>query len=97
MKVIAKFYWYCGRMGDLEGLFVTDKAELEGAYGKHVYFGEVLGKHSDISGSLETEDITILSEDQDFIEKFEKIVGGGTISGYNPLEFIYEEDEEEEE
>ena len=94
MKVITKFFWNCGRSGNVEGLFVCDKEELEQSIGKKVYFGEILGKHSDVYGALKDKDFTIQTEDQDFIEKFIAIFGSGTISGYNPLEYFREEDEE---
>ena len=95
-KVIARFHWDCGRMGDVEGLFTADVAGLESAYGKEVYFGEILGKHSEVHGTLDREDITVVSDDQDFIAKFEAIVGAGTISGYNPLDYLGEDEEEDE-
>ena len=96
MKVIARFYWDCGRMGSVDGMFVTTKAALEAAYGKDVYFGEILGKHSDIYGTLDENDIEIVTEDQDFIEKFIEILGDGDISGYNPLSYLSLDDAEEE-
>lgn len=97
MKVIARFYWDCGRSGSVEGLFTTTREALDKAYNQNVYFGEILGKHSDVSGQLQEEDFTILSEDQDFIEKFEAIVGAGTVSGYNPLDYMGMDDEEYDE
>jgi hypothetical protein len=95
MKVIAKFYWDCGRMGEIEGLFVCNKKDIEAAYGKQVYFGEILGKHSEVRGTIDQDDITILTEDQDFITKFIEIMCSGNISGYNPLSYLYEEDASE--
>ena len=92
MKKLYKFYWDCGRMGELEGLFVAESDEIKELMGKEIVFGEVLGKHSEIYGHLEENDVTILSEDQDFIEKLVAIVGGTTISGYNPIDY-YEEEE----
>lgn len=94
MKVIASFYWDCGRSGNVDGIFTCDQETLETAYGKDIYFGEILGKHSEVFGVLEKKDITILSEDQDFINKFEATLGSGTLSGYNPLEYISDTDEE---
>lgn len=95
-KVIAKFHWDCGRMGDVDGLFIADKSKLESANGEHVYFGEILGKHSEVYGDLDESAITILTEDQDFIAKFIEIMGDGTISGYNPLEYLSDEEDEED-
>lgn len=92
-RVLVRFHWDCGRQGEVEGLFITTEAALNRAYDKRVYFGEILGKHSDISGTLERSDIEIVSEDQDFIQKLEQLLGTD-ISGYNPLDYIRDEEEE---
>ena len=42
MKVLAKFYWDCGWIGAIDGIFIADKEDIEAAYGRHVYLGEVL-------------------------------------------------------
>jgi len=89
-KVLARFHWDCGRMGHVEGLFVTTPQALQAAYGKHVYFGEILGKHSDISGPLGEGDIRILTDDADFLAKLETFVGAD-VAGYNPLNYLAEE------
>lgn len=94
MKVLCRFYWDCGRQGDLDGLFTTTTEEVSKVVGKEVYFGEVLGKHSEVFGTIGPDDIEVLSKDQDFINKFEDIMGSGTISGYNPLDYYEEEDDE---
>ncbi len=95
MRAIYEFHWDCGRAGELEGLFIADKSEVERCIGEEVYFGEVLGKHSEVYGILEREDLTIKTEDQDFIEKFIEIMGEGTISGYNPITTIAENEHED--
>lgn len=96
MKQLVSFYWNCGRMGSVEGLFVCEKEELENAIGKQVHLGEALGKHSEICGALEKEDVKILSEDQEKIEWLLSVCGGkDSISGYNPLHYLPEEYEEE--
>lgn len=94
-KVLVRFFWDCGRMGDVDGLFVTTKEELEKAYGKRVYFGEILGKHSEVYGTLDREDIEILSEDAVFIAQLTHLLGDH-LSGYNPLDKIEEGQDEEE-
>ena len=93
-KVVWKFYWDCRRMGEVEGVFIATDAEIKAALGKNVYFGEILGKHSEIQGVLEEKDLTRLTDDQEFISKAEQY--GLSRSGYNPLEYLHEEDEEEE-
>lgn len=93
-KVLVRFHWDCGRQGDVEGIFVTTKEILEYNYGKRVYFGEILGKHSEVYGTLDRKDITVESEDQDFIDQLVLILGTH-IGGYNPLDAINSDDEEE--
>jgi hypothetical protein len=83
-------------MGDVNGLFVTTKVEIKEAIGSHIYFGEILGKHSEVFGKLEKGDITIVSEDQDFISKLVGVIGSETVSGYNPFNYMEESDEEDE-
>lgn len=90
MKNLYKFNWDYGRMGDVEGIFVAEESKIKAAIGKEVVFGEILGKHSDIIGVLERKDLTILTDDQDFIKKFEDL---NCSSGYNPLLYLEEETE----
>lgn len=93
MKVIYEFNWDCGRMGALDGIFIAEKADIEALIGNEIYFGEALGKHSDIYGTLDATDLTIKTDDQEFIAKFETIMGTGTISGFNPLDYYDDFDE----
>ena len=90
MKTIYKFFWDCGRSGNLEGVFVSTTEEVSKVIGKNIYFGEVLGKHSEIYGILEETDLKIITDNPDFIELFEKF---DLTSGYNPLDY-YEENQE---
>jgi hypothetical protein len=90
-KVLWKFHWDCGRMGDVRGVFVATEDEIVVALGKRVYFGEILGKHSEVAGTLRKEDLTLLTDDQDFITK--AIAYGVASNGYNPLEYLSEEEE----
>jgi len=87
MRKLYKFYWDCGRMGCLESLFVADEKDIKRIMGKEIYFGEVLGKHSEICGEIEECDITIKSEDPEFIDKLVEIIGDTTISGHNPISY----------
>lgn len=36
-KYLWKFYWDCGRQGDLEGLFVAKENEIINAIDKYAY------------------------------------------------------------
>ena len=93
MKGVYKFYWNCGRSGSLEGIFVADSEEVASAVGKKVYFGEVLGKHSEVYGALEEGDLTLITEEQNIVELFET---HDIQSGWNPLEYISDSEEEGE-
>ena len=92
MKKLYSFHWDCGREGDVYGIFVATEERIKRALGKVVSFGSALGKYSDIYGDLEEGDLKVLTDDQDFIEKFEKFVGKST--GYNPLDYIGDGNEE---
>lgn len=80
-ECLWSFYWDCGRQGEVEGLFKATREEIENAIGKEVYFGEILGKHSEVYGTLEEDDIELVSDNP--IE-----VMNATESGYNPLEYL---------
>jgi hypothetical protein len=107
MKGIYSFFWDCGRSGDLDGIFIADSKDVAKVIGKNVYFGEVLGKHSEVEGILEAGDIELKTDDQAFIAQFEQIMGEGFSSGFDPIERYMiaaaerddydEEDEEDEE
>jgi len=87
VKKLYRFEWDCGRQGTVTGIFVAEEDDVFVAIGKQVELGEALGKHSDVSGPLEEKDLTVLTEDQDFIAKFEEF---GCQSGYNPLQYLSE-------
>lgn len=96
MNNLYSFYVDCGRMGSLDGLFIATQEEVDKAIGKYMYFGEVLGKHSDVQGTLEAHEITLISSDQ---EKVDWLLGliGYSVSGLNPLNYISQDDEDEDE
>jgi hypothetical protein len=98
MKKLFSFYADCGRQGSLEGLFIATQEEVDKAIGKYMYFGAVLGKYSEVEGNLEAHEITLVADDQEKVEWLESILGS-SVSGFNPLEYIQdsEEDEDEEE
>jgi len=74
-------------MGDVDGLFFAHEDEIDEAIGQEVYFGEILGKHSEIHGTLEEKDIERLDIDGLTLQPLYDICGT-TISGYNPLSYI---------
>ena len=92
MLGIYTYYKDFGRMGELEGLFIADHEDLIKLDGKTIYFGEVLGKHSEVIVEFSyDEDIDVRTQDQDFIKKFQEIMGKNFSTGNNPLDYdIYE-------
>lgn len=82
MRGIYRFHWDCGRGGALSGLFIATAEEVASAIGKTAYFGEVLGKHSDVRGKIEEGEIVLISDAEADIEVFERLK---LTSGHNPL------------
>lgn len=95
MNNLYKFGWYCGRSEDVEGLFIATEDELNEAIGSNVYFGEILGKHSEVHGILENCDVTKLEVSEATVEDLLKVCGS-SVSGYNPLKYLEESEEDEE-
>lgn len=90
------WHYYCsfGRMGFIEGMFVATESEIDKHIGANVYFGEVLGKHSEIYTEFDWSDLTELTEDENLIEKC--VENNIVPNGYNPLDYIQEEESDEE-
>jgi len=96
LKYLYKFYWNCGRSGNLEGLFVATEKEVADAIGKEAYFGEVLGKHSEVYGTINERDIIKLDVSHEAVTEVSKYLNG-TWSGFNPLRYVKSTCEECEE
>ena len=80
MRKLYKFYADCGRMGDLDAVFTADPDDVKKLIGFEVYFGEILGKHSDIFFHI-LEDMIVEVECSDtFVTEAENILG---CRGYN--------------
>lgn len=92
-RYLWKFGWDCGRQGEIEGLFVATEDEVNNLIGKHVYFGEALGKHSEVSGTIEAGEIKKVEIDSELVEKVAMVLGNNW-NGYNPLSYCNDEDEE---
>jgi hypothetical protein len=87
MKKLWHFHWDCGRMGDLTSVFLATQEEVDAVVGEYIYFGEVLGKHSEIHGDIEENDIQLLTDDQAVCLKLAEVIDGNTLSGNNPLDY----------
>ncbi len=95
MKAIYRLHFGCGRMGQLDGIFVEEEEKVNHLIesGEHIYFGEVLGKHSEIAGPIEPQDISLVTNDQRAIEVFEHF---NLATGHNPFDYIKKETDESE-
>lgn len=86
-KAIYKMNLDCGRMGSLEGIFVTDPPRVKQLIEskEEVYFGEVLGKHSEVTWVFDGPELTLVSDDAHLVQLFEE---NNLSSGYNPFDYI---------
>lgn len=89
-KRIYKFHWGHYRIGDLYGIFVAMPEQIAEAIGQTVYFGEVLGKHSDVVVDLEPKHFTEMTTSSLMVEEFEQC---DLETGYNPLQYLDEDEE----
>jgi hypothetical protein len=85
-RAVYKLYLNCGRQGDLTGLFIAKKnhVKLLLENGLQVYFGEVLGKHSEIYCTIDEKQIIFVSDSQDVIDLIEK---HQLENGFNPFDY----------
>lgn len=83
MKKLWKFEWDSD-YAFIGGLFVATDEEAQSLIGKEVYFGEYEGKHSEVYGTIEEEEITLVSDDP-------IVVGAVGDFGLNPLNFVNED------
>ena len=89
MKKIYRFEWV-GQHGTISGIFAADSEAVKKAVGYRGVFGSILGKDSNIDYPIEDNDIKEVTDDQQFVEAFEKY---GCATGYNPLEFLRDYDD----
>lgn len=85
-KAIYKFTGDCGRMGTLEGVLISTKERVDKLIESEisVYFGEVLGKHSEICGRIEKDEMVFVSDNEETIKVVEEHV---LTSGFNPFNY----------
>lgn len=88
-ETLYRFRFDCGRMGALHGIFVATPEDIQKLVGAELYFGEVLGKHSEIFGTFQESQVTPLTDDAAFIEKAKAYAIVPT--GFNPFEYLEDE------
>lgn len=87
MENLYSFHWDCGRNGDVDGLFIQEEEKVKGIIGEEIYFGEILGKHSEIYGTIEENEIVKIDVPKFVVDELKKAIKGNTISGYNPFDY----------
>ena len=82
MKKLWKFQWETDN-AFIGGLFCATDEEIENLIGREIYLGEYEGKHSEVYGTVDKEDITLVSDNPVVIEAIGNF-------GIDPLEFLEE-------
>lgn len=97
---LVKFCFDAGRDGSLSGVFVVNpeghrRLHRLVALGAEVEFGEVLGKHSNVVGPIEAQEIEVShigdAAGKTILKAFKcklNPLGWATLSGYNPLDYL---------
>lgn len=85
-KGIYKLHIDCGRSGVVEGLFVTYTLYVEALLATKVvvYFGEILGKHSEVHGAIDPSELQLVTTEKKVVKMFEKY---NLTIGHNPFEY----------
>jgi hypothetical protein len=85
-RAVYKLDFDCGRNGELRGLFIAKKNHVKILVDRkiEVYFGEVLGKHSEVCGPIESSEIIFVSDDENVIKVIED---NDLQNGFNPFDY----------
>lgn len=89
---VYHFSHYQPRGYDVEGTFVATDEEVAAVIGKTVHFGEICGKHSDVSVVPTEQSMTLLTDNPDVVDAFVKF---GFASGHNPVERFKDQQDNE--
>jgi len=93
-KGVYKLDFSVGRQGDLTGVFIATDEQVEVLLKEdiQVYFGEVMGKHSEVYGPIDEGEIILITEEKkvvDMVEEFELSTGYDPFT-YQSIGFDYE-------
>lgn len=91
MNRLVSFNFDFGRSGCLTGMSVMSLDEwtaVHAAIGSHIYFGEVLGKHSEVQGTLDSSDVKVMSDDQELCGKLLEVFPNGHMSGVDLIDYV---------
>lgn len=93
-EAIYEYFVDCGRMGEVEGLIIAEVEDVEKIIEEapEIWFGEILGKHSEIVVDTQANQFKELTRDPEEIKVIRKVLKcSNTISGYNPFDYWEEE------
>jgi len=83
MGKVCRYVLEMRRSSDIEGVFYVSDDEwkmLQNISGSEIYYGEIAGKHSDVTCEFNIDEVEILSEDEKDCEVFNRLVGS---AGFN--------------
>ena len=86
MEKLYSFGWDFG-YSEMKGLFIAKEDDVKKLFGKEIYFGEVLGKHSEVVAEMGEGDIEERIVSPSTLAEL-KSVFGDTICGFNPLDYV---------
>jgi len=89
MEKILVSYYEDFYYGSISGLFICTQADLDKVIGRDIHYGECLGKHSEVSHTLNETNFEIKSDDQAMIALLEATFDSPTISGTNPVLVLF--------
>ena len=84
MKKLWKFEWDAD-YAFIGGLFTATDEEVNNLIGKEIFLGEYEGKHSEVYGTIEEDEITLVSDNPVVVKTIGEF-------GINPLHFLERED-----
>ena len=84
MKKLWQFEWD-DSYALIGGIFKATDEEIQNLIGKNISLGEASGKHSEVYGIIEEGDIMLISDNPIVVDEMIEF-------GYNPLNYVYEED-----
>ena len=97
--VILEFYWERRRSSDIfeSRVYPQKTAEriMEMMVGKQIYFGEIEGKHSEVYGTLDDGEVTIV-EDREKVKDFLSLNPEGYSYNHSFIDAFHEHMENEE-
>ncbi len=76
-REVFRFNWPAGRGYSVEGVFTSTQAQVDALEGSYVNFGEICGKHSQMSGIIEPGEIIAISKDPAVVEFVDECGGFG--------------------